>query len=572
MAFAKVYFILVGLVQQVILPRVLGLDGYGALSSVLSIASIAYNPIVSTSIQGVSRAVAQSPDAEQPQAIRRTLIIHALFALPLGFGFFLLARPIGELAGAPHLVGALRIISGVVVFYSLYTPFIGVLNGQKRFLWQAGLDVLYATIRTAALVGGALVLAGPFGGKVSGSIGGFVGASALICVIALTLVGIGRRGTGGPTTVQHLKFIAPLLLGQFLLNLLLQADLTLLRAFAAESAKVAGLGPEAADPLVGAYRATQLFCFLPYQLLLAVTFILFPMLATAHRDGDRDAVKRYVSAGVRLALVLMGLMVSVTSGLSGPLLRLVFPAEAAELGARSMQLLSLGFGAFAVFGILTTALNSLKREVASMAITAVGFGLVVVLCFVRVRGTAFGAELLWHTATATTSGLALATLGAARAAAPHRRHGRTRVRPLRARGRRDGAHHHRGSLPPPPRQADDAGLLGRPRGDLRRAIPGHWRARQRGSRDGQGGARVARHGPPQRSRHGARIAVAEPNQSAATRVSSMASRTNRSSRVSCRGATSITVDFASRALRSRSPMRASPSTSTISRSAVRRQR
>ena len=55
-AFAKIYFILVGLVQQIILPLVLGLDGYGALSSVMSISSIAYNPIVSTSIQGVNRA------------------------------------------------------------------------------------------------------------------------------------------------------------------------------------------------------------------------------------------------------------------------------------------------------------------------------------------------------------------------------------------------------------------------------------------------------------------------------------------------------------------------------------
>lgn len=412
-AFAKIYFILVGLVQQVILPRVLGLDGYGALSSVLSISSIAYNPIVSTSIQGVSRAVAQSPDAEQPQAIRRTLTIHALLALPLGLGFFVLARPIGEAAGAPHLVGALRIVSGVVLFYSLYTPLVGVLNGQKRFLWQAGLDMLYATIRTVALVAGALVLAGPLGGKVAGSSGGFVAASAAIFVVALGVVGIGKRGPGGPTLGQHLGFIAPLLLGQTLLNLLLQADLTLLRAFAADSARSAGLGPEAADPLVGAYRATQLFSFLPYQLLLAVTFILFPMLATAHRDGDREAVARYVRTGVRLALVLMGLMVSVTSGLAEPLMRLVFPAQAAELGARSMQLLTLGFGAFAVFGILTTVLNSLKREVASMAITAVAFGLVVALCFLRVRGTEFGAELLWRTASATTSGLALATLAAA---------------------------------------------------------------------------------------------------------------------------------------------------------------
>ncbi|MFN8549795.1 MAG: lipopolysaccharide biosynthesis protein [Polyangiaceae bacterium] len=410
-AFAKLYFILIGLVQQIVLPRVLGLDGYGALSSVLSISSIAYNPIVSTSIQGVSRAVAQAPDAEQPQAIRRTLGIHALLALPLGLAFFLLARPIGEAAGAPHLVGSLRIVSGVVLFYSLYTPLVGVLNGQKRFVWQAGLDILYATIRTTLLVGGALFLAAA-GGKVAGASTGFVIASGIIFAIALYVVGVGKAGAGGPTARTHLGFIAPLLFGQILLNLLLQADLTLLRAFAAEAAKAAGQGPEAADPIVGAYRATQLFSFLPYQLLLAVTFILFPMLATAYRDGDKAAVARYVRAGVRLALILMGLMVSVTSGLSRPLMRLVFPAEAATLGGDAMQLLTLGFGAFAIFGILTTVLNSLKREVASMAVTALAFALVVALCFLRVRGTPLGPDILMRTAVATTSGLALATLGA----------------------------------------------------------------------------------------------------------------------------------------------------------------
>jgi hypothetical protein len=55
---AKVYFILLGLVQQIALPRVLGLDGYGALSRVLSIASITYNPVTTMSIQAVSRTVA----------------------------------------------------------------------------------------------------------------------------------------------------------------------------------------------------------------------------------------------------------------------------------------------------------------------------------------------------------------------------------------------------------------------------------------------------------------------------------------------------------------------------------
>lgn len=411
-AFGKVYFILVGLVQQIALPRVLGLSGYGALSSVLSIASIVYNPIVSTSIQGVSRAVAHAPDDRQAQATRAALKIHALLTLPAAVAFFLAAPSIGAWARAPHIVTALRITSGVLLFYGLYTPLVGVLNGQKRFLSQAGLDISFATLRTIGLIGAGYWFATSFDRGVEGAVVGFVAASALILGVALWQVGTGRAGAGGPTVRQHLAFVGPLLLGQTLLNLLLQADLTLLRRFAGEAAVTAGRTVEAADPLVGAYRATQLFCFLPYQLLIAITFILFPMLATAYRDGDREAVARYVRTGVRLAVVLMGLMVSVTSGLSGPLLRLVFPEEAAVLGTRAMQLLTLGFGAFAVFGILTTVLNSLKQERQSALVTAVAFGLVVVLCFVRVRGGPFGEELLLRTATATTAGLLLATLAA----------------------------------------------------------------------------------------------------------------------------------------------------------------
>jgi stage V sporulation protein B len=412
-AFAKVYFMLIGLLQQIALARVLGLDAFGAYSTVATAGSITYNPVVTTSIQGLSRAVAQSPDAEQPAAIRRTLKVQSAVTVVLAVGFFLLAGPVGHWLGAPHLVPALRIMTGVLFFYGLYAPLVGVVNGQKRFHFQAGFDIAAATLRTVGLVACGWWFAKHMSRGVEGAVGGFVVASCVMCLVALAVVGLGRAGRGGPSARAHLAFIAPLLLGQVLLNLLLQADQLLLRRFASESAIALGLSVVAADPLVGAYRATQLFAFLPYQLLVAVTFIIFPFLATAYRDRDRDAVARYVRAGVRLAVVLAGAMVSVTSGLPGPLLRLVFKEEFAVLGARSMQVLTLGFGAFAVFAILTTALNSLKRERASAAITSVAFGLVVSLCFLHVRGGPFGAELLWRTAVATSVGIALATLGAA---------------------------------------------------------------------------------------------------------------------------------------------------------------
>jgi len=414
-AAAKLYFIVVGLVQQIALKAVLGLQGYGDLSTVLSAASVTYNPITSTSIQGVSRAVAGSPEAEQPESLRRTLLVHLGLAALSAVGFFVFAEPVGAWIGAPHVVPALQILSAILLLYGAYTPLVGALNGTRRFLWQAALDVTAATLRTCGLIGGAWWFAKSTAdelGGVEGASVGFVGGAIAVTVLALVVVGTGKSGPRGIRTGAHIAYIAPLLGGQVLLNLLFQADALLLRRFSSAAAVAAGMPVEAAGDLVGAYRAAQLFCFLPYQLLLAVTFILFPMLATAHRDGDTKAVADYTRAGMRLALLLAGMMVSVTSGIPAELIALVFGHDAAALGGGPMQLLSLGLGAFALFGIFTSVLNSIKHESASLAVTFVAFVLVVALCYLRVPSAEYGPDILWKTAQATTVGLVLATIAA----------------------------------------------------------------------------------------------------------------------------------------------------------------
>jgi len=420
---AKIYFILTGLVQQVALKQALGLEGYGALSSALAAASIVYNPIVAASIQGVSHAVATAPDARRARVLRRTLQVHGLVALGLGGGFFALAPSLGELTGAEHIVAALRVLSAVLVIYGLYAPLVGALNGQTRFVSQAGLDALAATLRTLGLIGGACALGrwgSPEFGAVEGAALGFALSSLLVLLVALRKVGIGSRpsvdssiGSGSSSSSRYLRYIWPILAGQVLLNLLFQADQLLLRRFSADAAVRAGLEATAADPLVGAYRATQLFCFLPYQLVISVSIVLFPMLARAHRDADREALGRYVRQGMRLALIGGGLIVSVTCGLASPLLRLVFGSEAALLAAAPMQLLALGLGNLALLGLLTAVLNSLEQQRSSLIVTGLACLLVVGLCLARVRGSPFGPELLWNTALATSSALLLATLVAA---------------------------------------------------------------------------------------------------------------------------------------------------------------
>jgi len=408
-----------GLVQQVLLARILGAGGYGALSNVLSVSSVTYNPIVTASIQGVSHQIARAPEAERPAAVRRTVTLHLLLAVLLSLAFLIAAGPIATLLHAPHLTGALRVMSAVLLLYGLYAPLIGVLNGRRQFVLQAAFDVVAATLRTVGLALGAWWFLRRWGTGLEGASWGFAASALAITVAALGVVGLGRRGPGGPSWRHHLGYIVPVLTGQILLNLLLHADVNLLRAFAGRAASAAGLAPSAADPLVGAYRATQLYCFLPYQLLISVTFILFPLLSKAHHERDRQAVALYVRVGVRLAMLLAGAMVAVTSGLPGPLLRLVFNAEFARLGAEPMKLLTLGFGAFALFGIFTAVLNGIDRQRESARVTAAAVTLIATLCVLWFRDAPFGAELLERAALATSLGLALATLGAGWLVARH---------------------------------------------------------------------------------------------------------------------------------------------------------
>jgi O-antigen/teichoic acid export membrane protein len=107
--------------------------------------------------------------------------------------------------------------------------------------------------------------------------------------------GIGKAATNArdakPSASEYLKFLLPLIVAQAGLNLLLQTDLLLLSEAAGEHARTTGLDAKEADKLLAPYRAVQLFGFLPYQLLMSVQFVLFPLLAKASAEnasrGDR---------------------------------------------------------------------------------------------------------------------------------------------------------------------------------------------------------------------------------------------------------------------------------------------
>lgn len=422
---AKVFFILTGLVQQPVLVAVLGLGEYGAFSRILAPSNILNNVTVSASIQGASRTVAAAHEDGVP-VLRRLMRVHFVMAFALLLLFGVAAPGIAWFQGSPHIVPGLLAMASVLGLYAVYAPLVGSLNGRRLFVRQAGLDVLAATLRTAGLIGMGYLF---MHSGLRGATGSALGALFAICCIfpvALLVSGV-LRSSRAPASFDrgaYLKGIAGLALAQFFTNLLMQVDIMALGHFLSRSS---GGTTQEADEWVGVYRSCQLFAFLPYQLLFAVTQVLFPLLAKARSEGDHEAVKQLVSRGLRIGLLVTGLLVSVVVAMPRSLLRLVYPETVAARGHDTLHLLALGQGLFAVLGLCTTVLASLGKERRAALITGIATLLVGLLGFFFVPQAGFGLPQMQRMATATTIGLflalgfgALAVIHAAKSFAPLR--------------------------------------------------------------------------------------------------------------------------------------------------------
>jgi len=409
---AKVFFILSGFVQQALLPRFIGRAGWGALSLVMAPSNIVNNVVIAGSTQSASRAVAGAPGRED-EAQRAAMRVHVPMALLAGALFAAAAWPIAWFEHDLVLAAPLAVMSLVLLFYGLYAPFIGLLNGRGLFVKQASLDVLFATMRTVLLLGvGWLFVRRGLSGAL-GSTAGFAAAAAIIALVASRVVPRGAGGARGDAPVlaggRYLAVFFPLAFAQFFTNALMQVDIILLGRFLHGATR----DVKAADEWVAVYRACQLFAFLPYQLLLSLTQILFPMLARAKAEGNASEVREYVARGSRLGAIAMGAMVAVVAGMPETAIRFAYDPDTAARGAATLRVLALGQGAFTLLGIGCTVLSSLGRERTSAALTASAAACAAALCAAVVPGRAFGEAQLEATALAVAAVLACALVACA---------------------------------------------------------------------------------------------------------------------------------------------------------------
>jgi stage V sporulation protein B len=405
---AKGYFIISSYAVQLLLPRVFGeAKEFGLYSATMSGVAILTNVLIVATIQSVSKFVSED-EARAEVTLRQGLRIQALVGGTLALALFAFAPVIAGFLLDGQLTRLIRIASVVVFSYALYAAVVGSLNGRHWFGKQASLDVTFSTLRTVGILAGAALGLGAIG-----AVAGFAAAATTIVTISLIWIGFGKRGMPGEKIQRRrwIGFMAPIWTYQICLNGILMIDLQVLKRTATEIAFASSATSQAAVDLanqyVGYYRAAQTFAFVPYQLIISMTFIVFPMISKATSIGNRDAARTTIQHAMRFSLLLLLLVAAPTSGAARSVMRLAYPVDYLA-GAPALSILVFGVVAFALFAVAATAISGAGKP--SLAAMIAGFSLIVVVVANRIlqMRAGLGEQTLEAAATGTAIGMLVA--------------------------------------------------------------------------------------------------------------------------------------------------------------------
>lgn len=352
---AKIWFMISGYGIIFTLPRLISKEDFGLYKVAVGVVSIINAVIVTCTQQTVSKYISQEEekaDSVKAKALKLQILVGGGAAL----GFFLLAPVIASYLNDERLTNPLRLASLITLSYAFYAVFIGYFNGQKKFLTQATVDMAYSTLKL-----GFIVLFVWLGFGVMGGIGGFALAAAGVLALSAGFAGKGKY-FGEVRTTDLLKFQSYILLFTLLLNLLQKVDLVLVKALSSTDATIAS--KNAAD-----YGAALDLANLTYQIIISITFVIFPLVSQATFADDKEKTRGYIANTLRYSLMIMAVVATLFSANAKAVLSVAYPADY-QGGGGALSIVSYGMLLFGMLYVLTTIISASGKPNVSLMIGA----------------------------------------------------------------------------------------------------------------------------------------------------------------------------------------------------------
>ena len=367
---AKLWFMVGGAMIAFGLPYLfdmMGEDGairYGQYSDINNTLSILSMMIVTGGVQAVSKWTSQFGDDQDSAqgAIWQLWWLLLSLAVIVGGGFSLAAPWIASSRGVPDLTSAYQAAGGVLFAYALYVVFIGILNGRKRFAAQAMYDAGFTTLKVSLILGAVAL-----GWGVTGAFIGFASAALIIMLVALLKVGLGPKGKPSPWKDIY-GYALQVLAYTLIFNLIFKLDLLMLKP-----AALANLGSAESDRLMGIYNLALQVSRLPWQVTIAVTFVIFPLLSEATFAQNEEKSRLYIRQTLRYLLLLVGACCAGLFALPQTVTQL-FPAAYSEMTV-ALIWTAPAYLCFTLFNMCNTLLMSAGRATSAFVIGTLTVGL-----------------------------------------------------------------------------------------------------------------------------------------------------------------------------------------------------
>ena len=400
---AKVMFMIAGFLQRWLLARFVGPAEYGAFSVVNGAVSTVNNTMVQGTTQAVCKYAAED-DARAGSVAAAALRLQLFVGTAVGLLFFLCAPWLTQALGAPsYYVPWFRLVAAIPFLYGFYAVYVGLANGLRRFATQAAFDVLFSSLKTVLLLGGAIAFSKFSASKtapVTGAFAGFVATAVIVLVVAARVMGKVKPAAGVTFPIKRLaSFMTGVAIYAALVNLALNYDLFWLRRFAGDVAL-----PLRADAIVGNYEALRNLALLPYQALIVVTFVVFPLVSRVTFENDRAATVAYVRQTMRIAFVFSAGMGLALGCRPSALLSILYKPEYLE-GTEALPILVAGLCSLALLGVACAIVNAAGRPRVAVVLVSITLAVGSASALLLVPGTAPGPSMLRAQALATALGM-----------------------------------------------------------------------------------------------------------------------------------------------------------------------
>jgi stage V sporulation protein B len=331
---------------------------------------------------------------------------------------FVMALGLGGLVTAVFFIGAdllatyyfkdantvipLRVVAPIPLIYAMYAVNVGTLNATRRFHLQATLDIVMAASKT-----GLMLVAAGVGFGLGGVMGGFTGASLLALTLSVGFIAWSQGSYRQSAAIGRIelpgmaRFTGLLLLFTGAVNLLVAADLLILQKFVTS---------EAQKVLVGFYSSANLVARVPYSVMVAVSLVMFPLIATLNARDDQAQISRYVTATTRVCVMLLVFMSSVGASAAPEVQKLLFPAAYGQV-AEELRFLVWGLSGYSLAVTAAWICNSNHQGRLALGLVGAPLATVVVAAAVLVpRSFTGGAAMAVAIAGAVGAALALLAL------------------------------------------------------------------------------------------------------------------------------------------------------------------